>query len=558
MNKVIAAVLTALLTVSPAIAIAGDYEGSTTLDVSYSATAENTVTVSGVAENVPGNAIITITIMHSDKTIGDIPSDGTSALGILAAAEKTAIGADGAWSFDWQPAKSGDYDIYISSKYFASPVMDKFFVSANRSSVIETVIGGDETELEALFEDKENLKAVIIDSTLYENIEDTSAIGKILNSIRDDFETEEEILSSLTLCCYLAELGESPASALMDSVVSQVQNMGYAFENAALYEKSSDDIKTGTAVKLSENVDISLKDMNRLFTEALILSGVEKSTSYVSVVDYLDLLENEDYEDNKTAVAKAVVGKSYTMASLLDAIEEAADENSNKTSGSSGGGGGRGGRGGSVSVGGSVAADTAVSGTNETETQEPVKKELLTFSDVPGTHWAFDAINNLRWKDIVSGNEKGEFLPDNNVTRAEVIKMLCELYGAEPVSKTVFDDVSESHWCYKYIAAAYDKKFILGDGSSFKPDEYITRQDLATIIFRVSGHYGVEYTENEKDFADKGIIDEYAKEAVGKLAGKGILQGKGNGCFEPKSLSTRAETAAVIYRLFKLAEGGQV
>ena len=546
MNKFTSLILAVLIAMLPVSVFADSNPGTTSVEVNYSLTLENTVTISGTALDIPKNATVTVTVLHGGKTFENLSGTGVSDIEALAALSKLSLSEDLNWSFDWKPTSSGEYDIYVSSKFFDKPVKTSCYLAANRSTVIDTIVNGGEEELSTLFSDNENIKAVIIDRTLYENINDTSKIGTILTTLKQDAETEAEILNLLPLSCYLAAIYEDPSFLLMDKAVSELKALNQGFTNEALYSKSPEVVRNKVAVKLSDKTNNKISDLDSLFTEALILSGVKKSTSYVSVLDYLALLSDKTYEINKTAAANAVVGKDYTTAQLLEAIKTAVTPVYIIPSAPSGGGGGGGGGRVSSTV---ITGEVTPSKTTETET----KKELVTFTDVPGTHWAFDAINNLRWKDIVSGNEKGEFLPDNNITRAEIVKMVCELYNISGGSGK-YDDVSENHWAHSYIAAASSKNIIKGDGTNFNPDQFITRQDLATIIFRVTGLYGKTYTESALDFGDSNAISDYALEAIGKLSVAGIIKGKTNGCFEPEALTTRAEAATVIYRLLNSTE----
>ncbi len=543
MKKLISVMLVTLLILFSITVSADSVAGSTTVDVNYSVTVENTVTISGTAVNIPKNAQLTVSVFHKDKTVTDLPGTGASAITAMAALEKVSLDESLSWSFDWQPTASGDYDIYVSSKFFEKPVKNTCYLAANRSTVVNTIVTGDEAELSELFSDDDNIKAVIIDGSLYENIEDTSKIGIILNTLKQEFETEAEILSLLPVACSLAALSETPGHKLMDEIVSELETLGCGFTESELYGDSSEAVKDEVAAKLADKVNNKISDLDPVFTEALILSGVEKSTNYVTVIDYLELLSDRTFEKDKTAAAEAVVGNEYTMEQLLDAIKEAVEPEDDYSDGPSfsGGGGGGGGGGGFVAMSGNIVTPVIK--------EEEAKKDLVTFTDVPGTHWAFDAINNLRWKDIVSGNEKGEFLPDNNITRAEIVKMVCELYDITGSGNASYDDVSENHWAFRYISAATANNIVMGDGACFNPDQFISRQDLATIIYRVTQKYGKSYEDGTVDFGDSNAIADYAAEAVGKLYVAGIIKGKTNGLFEPAALSTRAEAATIIYRL---------
>ena len=84
-----------------------------------------------------------------------------------------------------------------------------------------------------------------------------------------------------------------------------------------------------------------------------------------------------------------------------------------------------------------------------------------TFSDVPETHWAYDAINTAAAYGWINGVGGGRFSPDRPITRAEAAKLICAVLERSPDKAAVimgmarqFTDVDASHWAYLYIADA--------------------------------------------------------------------------------------------------------
>ncbi len=84
-----------------------------------------------------------------------------------------------------------------------------------------------------------------------------------------------------------------------------------------------------------------------------------------------------------------------------------------------------------------------------------------TFTDVPATHWAYDAINTAAAYGWINGVGDGRFSPDRAITRAEAAKLMCAVLGrnADKVALAMgmarsFSDVSADHWAYAYIADA--------------------------------------------------------------------------------------------------------
>lgn len=174
-------------------------------------------------------------------------------------------------------------------------------------------------------------------------------------------------------------------------------------------------------------------------------------------------------------------------------------------------------------------------------------EETPAFSDIDDLPWAKDAIEFLYKKKVVNGNPDGTFAPNNNVTRAEFIKMVVEAMGiGSAYDHTPFSDVAPDSWYATYVARAYKEGIALGDDSGrFYPEEPITRQDMVTILYRA---LGAEET-GELGFTDSESISDYAKAAVGYFASNGIVNGLGDGRFGPQNFATRAQTAVIIYRI---------
>lgn len=186
-------------------------------------------------------------------------------------------------------------------------------------------------------------------------------------------------------------------------------------------------------------------------------------------------------------------------------------------------------------------------------TTRPAAKPETTkveFSDVAADHWAATAIEYLAGKGVVSGKGDGKFYPDDLVTREEFTKIMVEAFRLHNKdAKADFADVAPERWSYSYIASALEAGLITGvSETEFAPAAYISRQDMAVIIYRAAKLLGVNLSGNAT-FADSAAIASYAKEAVAKLAGAGIINGVENNRFAPTELVTRAQAAKIVYEL---------
>lgn len=169
------------------------------------------------------------------------------------------------------------------------------------------------------------------------------------------------------------------------------------------------------------------------------------------------------------------------------------------------------------------------------------------FTDMDGAAWAKTAVKALYEKGIVSGKTNTEFYPNDAVTRAEFAKLLVMCRNALVKDNTqYFNDVAENSWYFDYVNSAYLINAVNGDDNgNFNPNDKITRQDMAVMIYRAMNMSDTDLP----DFTDSDEISDYAVNAVGALYRKGIVSGMGNGSFAPRDFATRAQAAQMIYKL---------
>jgi len=173
------------------------------------------------------------------------------------------------------------------------------------------------------------------------------------------------------------------------------------------------------------------------------------------------------------------------------------------------------------------------------------------FKDVSKDNWAYDVINVLASRHIIKGIDENTFLPNKKITRAEFAALMTRALGIEEKPyKGQFNDVKEGAWYANAVEAAYKAGIILGDGKNMRPNDPITREEMAAVIMRVYGKL-VEYREDNignTTFSDNNKISEWAKNAVANAVKLGIVKGYEDNTFRPKENATRAEAAAMLYR----------
>ena len=175
------------------------------------------------------------------------------------------------------------------------------------------------------------------------------------------------------------------------------------------------------------------------------------------------------------------------------------------------------------------------------------------FADLEGASWAKESIEYLYSKNIISGKGDNIFAPNDNVTRAEFCKIIALAFGiADADAESDFADVTPDKWYYQYISSCRQEGLINGKTETeFFPESTVTREEMATIIWRALEKKGYAYEEQEDAFYDDDSISDFAKEAVYGMKNLEIINGMGDNLYMPKESVTRAQTAKVIYETMR-------
>ena len=341
--------------------------------------------------------------------------------------------------------------------------------------------------------------------------------------------------------------------SLIDNKLKQYSRI-LGFDTNKYGELSESERKTYTSV-LNE-MTFYKRDLNGCFTEAEIVAKCVNSQQASILINLLNdnkdiiglKIENYKMVDESIAEMLKSISKVRSYKGLISCFEDAnaavLDANS-KPSGGNGGGGG--GSKGSTGVAKGYEYEYKADG----NTENKVKK---IFNDMSGAEWAKDAVQYLADRGIIEGKTEGVFDPNSNVTRAEFAKIVA-LAGNLDNKYLKFDDVALSDWYCGYIGALYENKIMYGKNENeMYPEDYITRQEAATMIKRLAdtGNLKNSISIKRAAFGDLDIVQDYAKDAVEILGGNEIITGYEDGKFHPEENLTRAECAVIIYRLLSL------
>lgn len=182
-----------------------------------------------------------------------------------------------------------------------------------------------------------------------------------------------------------------------------------------------------------------------------------------------------------------------------------------------------------------------------------IMENQVTFKDM-NKHWAKEAVEVLGAKAIINGDAAGNFEPSRQITRAEFTAMLVNALDLKADTQANFKDVESKAWYSQQIAAAKAKGLVTGnEKGEFKPNEAITRQEMAALVARAYQiDKGLALVGEGVSFTDQTDIASYAQEAVQGAQYYHLISGYKDGRFKPKANATRAEAAKVIYQLITL------
>ena len=187
------------------------------------------------------------------------------------------------------------------------------------------------------------------------------------------------------------------------------------------------------------------------------------------------------------------------------------------------------------------------------------------FTDVSRSDWYYQFVDYVTSKGYFNGVADKTFAPADNMTRAMFVTVLFRFDGAKgDRSQSAFTDVAPGEWYTDAINWAAANRIVDGVGNGkFAPNDPITRAQMCTMIERYLALYKKAWkvtlpeTGSVSVMVDENAIPAYALAAVKQCQRHGLVNGFEDGTFRPNELSTRAQVAAVIYRMSYLVQSAK-
>ena len=184
---------------------------------------------------------------------------------------------------------------------------------------------------------------------------------------------------------------------------------------------------------------------------------------------------------------------------------------------------------------------------NSTDTTDTNK-----FEDVYVSDWYFDAVQYVYENDMMAGTSDITFSPNQTTTRGMIVTILYRLEGEPTVTgTTAFTDVTADQYYANAVAWAVQNGIVAGsDATTFAPNNAITREQMAAILYRYAQFkgYDVSAKADLSTYIDAADVSAYATDAMAWASQTGLITGTSATTLSPAGQATRAQVATILMR----------
>lgn len=183
-------------------------------------------------------------------------------------------------------------------------------------------------------------------------------------------------------------------------------------------------------------------------------------------------------------------------------------------------------------------------------TEAPVSS--LPFGDVKSADWFYNDVKYVYEKGMMAGTAADVFAPNATTTRAMIVTILYRLEGSPAVTGTsAFVDVPAGQWYTDAVNWAAANQIVKGtSATTFAPNDSITREQMAAILYRYAQYKGYDVTKKAdlSGYSDNGQVSAYAKDALAWANAAKLINGVTNTTLAPQGNATRAQVSAILHR----------
>ena len=183
---------------------------------------------------------------------------------------------------------------------------------------------------------------------------------------------------------------------------------------------------------------------------------------------------------------------------------------------------------------------------------DPALTWVNPFTDVKEGEWYYPDIRYVCSTGLMTGTSATTFSPDMFTTRGMIVTILYRLEGSPAVSGAApFGDVPTGQYYSEAVAWASANGIVKGyDTGLFGPDDVITREQLAVILYGYARYKGLDVAVSGdlSGFGDRASVSAWAADGLKWANGQGLINGKNGNLLDPAGTATRAEAAAILSR----------
>ena len=187
------------------------------------------------------------------------------------------------------------------------------------------------------------------------------------------------------------------------------------------------------------------------------------------------------------------------------------------------------------------------------ESDQPAITATGTFKDVADSAWYKDVVEQAYAAGIVTGTGEDTFSPEACASRAQTVTMIWREAGSpQPGQESAFQDLTADYYKDAVSWASFVGAVNGASDTAFDPDSVITREQLAAMLYRMAGQPTPWSGGLVGNWSDGGDVQPYAQMAMQWALDYGIITGYGDGTLRPGAAATRAEVCAMLLRYDEL------
>ncbi|MCL2153277.1 MAG: S-layer homology domain-containing protein [Oscillospiraceae bacterium] len=185
-----------------------------------------------------------------------------------------------------------------------------------------------------------------------------------------------------------------------------------------------------------------------------------------------------------------------------------------------------------------------------------VSEWISPFTDTSSSDWFYRAMRFAYSHELMNGTATGQFSPNLNLSRAMLVTILYRLENIQFTTRDApFSDVLDGSWYSDAVSWAVENGVVDGyEDGTFRPDDSITREQFASVIYRYALYNGinVQVSEYGISYNDVGVVSSWAQDAMKWANASGLITGRVITNLAPLATATRAEAATIMQRFIEV------